>query len=115
MKISDLLVFIIFFAVIIYRFYVRKKNKGTKEKEKDNNEEKAILTVDGAVHSPVIHRVYVQPVDFEKTDDSKTVAVSLELAIDEYLDSIDRMGAVRPSNVRFFTNYNRIFIIYMWS
>lgn len=115
MKLSDFLIPVLFMAVIVYRVYRKKKNiKETKEKNANvNTEEKE---QDNATFDTTpIHRVFVQPVDFDKLEDSKKVAVSVETVIEDYLADIDRMGALKPTNIKFFTNYNRIFIVYLWS
>ena len=111
MKLSDFLIPLIFMAVILYRVYKKKKSaKETKEENVNvNTEEKEQDSTTS------IYRVFVQPVDFDKLEESKKVAVSVETAIEDYLADIDRMGALKPTNIKFFTNYNRIFIVYIWT
>ena len=115
MKLSDFLIPLVFMAVIVYRVYKKKKSaKETKEENVNvNTEEKE---QDNATFGAMpIHRVFVQPVDFDKLEESKKVAVSVETAITDYLADIDHMGALKPTNIKFFTNYNRIFIVYIWT
>lgn len=113
MKLSDFLIPLVFMAVIVYR--VCKKKKSTKETKEENvnTEEKEQDNV--TFGTTPIYRVFVQPVDFDKLEESKKVAVSVETTIEDYLADIDRMGALKPTNIKFFTNYNRIFIVYLWS
>lgn len=114
MKLSDFLIPVLFMAVIVYRVYRKKKNiKETKEKNANvNTEEKE---QDNVFDTTSIYKVFVQPVDFDKLEESKKVAVSVETVITDYLADIDRMGALKPTNIKFFTNYNRIFIVYIWT
>lgn len=114
MKLSDFLIPLIFMAVILYRVYKKKKSaKETKEEKVNvNTEEKE---QDNVFDTTSIYRVFVQPVDFDKLEESKKVAVSVETVITDYLADIDRMGALKPTNIKFFTNYNRIFIVYIWT
>lgn len=114
MKLSDFLIPLIFMAVILYRVCKKKKSaKETKEENVNvNTEEKE---QDNVFDTTPIYKVFVQPVDFDKLEESKKVAVSVETVIEDYLADIDRMGALKPTNIKFFTNYNRIFIVYLWS
>lgn len=114
MKLSDFLIPLIFMAVILYRVYKKKKSaKETKEENVNvNTDEKE---QDNVFDITPVHRVFVQPVDFDKLEESKKVAVSVETVITDYLADIDRMGALKPTNIKFFTNYNRIFIVYIWT
>lgn len=114
MKLSDFLIPLIFMAVIVYRVY--KKKKSTKEtKEENATVDTKDKEQDSVFDTTSIYKVFVQPVDFDKLEESKKVAVSVETVITDYLADIDRMGALKPTNIKFFTNYNRIFIVYIWT
>lgn len=111
MSISDLIIIMVFLAVIAYRFFKKKKSK--KEKQLDiidiNSHNK-----DKENNSFPVHRVFVQSVEFNKTESAELVASNVTHAVTEYLDSVDNMDALRPSDIGFFTNFNRIFIVYKW-
>lgn len=112
---TSFLIPLIFSAVILYKIYKKKNNKNAKDKENNSNT-KDLQAIDiNRPHTQApVHRIYVQAVDFDKTSESKSVSVQVETAITDYLADIDRMGAVRPIDIKFFTNYNRIFIVYVF-
>ena len=112
MTVTDLLLIIVFLAVITYRV-LKKKKDSKKEKQLDiidiNSHNK-----DTENNTIPVHRVYVQAIECNKMESADLVASNVTHAVIEYLESIDNMDALRPSDIGFFTNFNRIFIVYKW-
>lgn len=120
MDLTSFLLPLIFLAFILYRVYKKKDktkdkdNQYTKDKNKNNTKEIEVIETKNTNSDLPLHRIYLQAVDFDKAQDSMKIAVSVESLVSEYLGDVDTMGAVRPRDIRFFTNYNRIFIVYIW-
>lgn len=118
MYLSDFLLLLVFIAFLLYRFYRKQKAKKNAAKVQT-----AVMAADSSPPLPVaaydndrlpIHRVDVVSVDFDKTAASTTVADSVQCAISDYFSDIDAHCADRPTDIKFFTNYNRIFVVFVW-
>lgn len=114
MKVSDLLIIMLFLAVILYRVYKSQKEKKASKKENQLDVIDVNRNPYTAEKNLPLHRIYVQAIECDKTDSADMVASNVTHAVTQYLESIDSMNAERPQNIGFFTSYNRIFITYKW-